>query len=91
MSYDPFDEETETILNDIVNAFNKCPKRTQKMIFAEIFDRLSSLKILLQENNVMGGEDLLLNVLQEKYDKVEKERLVEAKILLYKLMSLELP
>ncbi len=91
MSYDPFDKTIGTLLDDILNGFNNCPKRTQKMLLIQLFDKISSLEILLDENRIKGDSEEIKRIIEDRFDVVEEKRLKEIREFLYSVMSKELP
>lgn len=91
MSYDPFDEEIGTLLDDILNGFNSAPRRTQKMLLIQLFDTISSLRILLDDNNLKGDSEEIKRIIEDRFDVVEEKRSKEIREFLYSVMSKELP
>jgi hypothetical protein len=91
MSYDPYNEEIENLISDILNAFDSLPKRTRKLLFASLFDRISSLKMMLEEKGKpVSDEDLHLE-LTANFDKIQCFSVSEARRFLGELMKRELP
>ena len=91
MSYDPCDEKLESVLNDIVAALGECPPRLQKVLLVRLFDKISLLKALLENEGAATDEGAIKKAREELWGKVEDSRLEEARNFLYVLMSQELP
>lgn len=91
MSYDPSDEEFEVLLNDIVKAFDTLPSRTKKLIFVSLFDKISSLKVVLEEDEKKVSDEDLYLALTSRFDRIQVLRLAEATKFLGELMKRELP
>ncbi len=91
MSYDPYDEEFESLLSDIINAFDTLPKRAKKILLMNLFERISTLKILLKDKGGDLSEEKMYFTLTNKFDKISFSRVEEARRFLGELMKRELP
>lgn len=91
MSYDPSDEEFEILLNDIVKAFDLLPLRTKKLLFVNLFDKISSLKVMLEEDEKKVSDEDLYLALTSKFDRIQILRVAEAMKFLSELMKREIP
>ncbi len=91
MIYDQDEEEFELLLNDIINAYDVCPKRTKKLLLANLFERVSTLKIMLEETGVDLNEEKIHFTLTRKFDRIRLFRIEEARKFLGELMKKELP
>ena len=90
MSYDPSDERLESLLGDIVRAFDAAPPRLKKRLLAGLVDEIALRDVLLERNGVKM-DDLDVGTYKEEYwGDVEETRVQLAGKLLYTLMSEEL-
>lgn len=91
MSYDPYDEEFETLINDILKAFESCPARAKKNLLASLFERIATLKVMYEEKGEKVTEENVYFTLTTKFDNIESLRSDEARRFLGELMKRELP
>lgn len=91
MSYDPGDEQLESLLTDIVNAFDQCHPRLKKRIISGLLDEIALRGALLVKNKVPMSDESLGDYRKEHWGEVEEARIGLARKLLYSLMSEELP
>jgi len=91
MSYDPSDEKLESLMNDILNAFDASPPRLKKRLLSSLVDEISLRDVILCEKGVNINDLELARHKEEYWGKVEDMRVQLAGKLLYSLMSEELP
>ncbi|HNQ78235.1 MAG TPA: hypothetical protein PK747_09370 [Acidobacteriota bacterium] len=90
MSYDPSDEKLESILNDVVTAFDAATPRLKKRVFAGLLDEIALRNAVLGKNGV-NMDDLDAEKYKEDcWEEVEGTRAQLAAKLLYSLMSEEI-
>lgn len=90
MSYDPSQEEFELLISDILNAFEACPKRAKKLLLINLFDRISTLKVMVQQGSGDLIEEKMHFTLTTDFDKILFLRIEEARRFLGELMKREL-
>lgn len=90
MSYDPSEEKLESLLNDVVTAFDAVPPRLKKRVFAKLLDEIALRDAVLEKNGVnIDGLDVEKQK-EECWSRVEESRTRLAAGLLYSLMSEEI-
>lgn len=91
MSYDPYDGEFETVISDILNAFECCPIRAKKTLLTSLFERIATFKTMYEEKGEKVTEENFYFILTTKFDNIEALRTEEARRFLGELMKRELP
>lgn len=91
MSYDPYNQEFETLMSDILKAFDSCPMRAKKLLLSNLLEKVSTLITMLEEKGGKVSEEEIYFTLTTRFDKIELLRLEEARKFLVEIMKKELP